>query len=60
MRTSIAPRVDDFELRHFVDLMLRVNAGDYLIEAAVACVGWAKSPAVRIRSHNATGDLAHA
>jgi 5-methyltetrahydropteroyltriglutamate--homocysteine methyltransferase len=31
---NIAPRVHDFELRHFVDLMLRVNAGAYLIEAA--------------------------
>jgi 5-methyltetrahydropteroyltriglutamate--homocysteine methyltransferase len=31
---NIAPRAHDFELRHFVDLMLRVNAGAYLIEAA--------------------------
>jgi len=31
---NIAPRVHDFELRHFVDLMLRVNAGAYVIEAA--------------------------
>ena len=31
---NIAPRVHDFELRHFVDLMLRVNASAYLIEAA--------------------------
>ena len=31
---NIAPRVHDFELRHFVDLMLRINAGAYLIEAA--------------------------
>jgi 5-methyltetrahydropteroyltriglutamate--homocysteine methyltransferase len=31
---NIAPRVHDFELRHFVDLMLRVNAAAYLIEAA--------------------------
>jgi len=31
---NIAPRVHDFELRHFADLMLRVNAGAYLIEAA--------------------------
>jgi 5-methyltetrahydropteroyltriglutamate--homocysteine methyltransferase len=31
---NIAPRVHDFELRHFVDLMLRVRAGAYLIEAA--------------------------
>jgi 5-methyltetrahydropteroyltriglutamate--homocysteine methyltransferase len=32
--TNIAPRVHDFELRHFADLMLNVNAGAYLIEAA--------------------------
>jgi 5-methyltetrahydropteroyltriglutamate--homocysteine methyltransferase len=31
---NIAPRVHDFELRHFVDLLLRVNAGAYVIEAA--------------------------
>jgi 5-methyltetrahydropteroyltriglutamate--homocysteine methyltransferase len=31
---NIAPRVHDFELKHFVDLMLRVDAGAYLIEAA--------------------------
>jgi len=31
---NIAPRVHDFELKHFADLMLRVNAGAYLIEAA--------------------------
>jgi 5-methyltetrahydropteroyltriglutamate--homocysteine methyltransferase len=31
---NIAPRVHDFELRHFVDLMLRVHAGAFLIEAA--------------------------
>ena len=31
---NIAPRVFDFELRHFVDLMLRVRAGAYVIEAA--------------------------
>lgn len=31
---NIAPRVHDFELRHFVDLLLKVNAGAYLIEAA--------------------------
>ncbi|MEJ0078095.1 MAG: cobalamin-independent methionine synthase II family protein [Alphaproteobacteria bacterium] len=31
---NVAPRVHDFELRHFVDLMLRINAGAYLIEAA--------------------------
>jgi 5-methyltetrahydropteroyltriglutamate--homocysteine methyltransferase len=31
---NIAPRVHDFELRHFADLMLQVNASAYLIEAA--------------------------
>jgi 5-methyltetrahydropteroyltriglutamate--homocysteine methyltransferase len=31
---NIAPRVHDFELKHFVDLMLQVRAGAYLIEAA--------------------------
>src|SRR3954451_3006893 len=31
---NVAPRVHDFELRHFADLMLRINAGAYLIEAA--------------------------
>lgn len=31
---NIAPRVHDFELKHFVDLMLEVHAGAYLIEAA--------------------------
>jgi 5-methyltetrahydropteroyltriglutamate--homocysteine methyltransferase len=31
---NVAPRVFDFELGHFVDLMLRVKAGAYLIEAA--------------------------
>jgi 5-methyltetrahydropteroyltriglutamate--homocysteine methyltransferase len=31
---NVAPRVHDFELKHFVDLMLRVRAGAYLIEAA--------------------------
>jgi 5-methyltetrahydropteroyltriglutamate--homocysteine methyltransferase len=31
---NIAPRVHDFELRHFVDLMLQVNAATYLVEAA--------------------------
>jgi 5-methyltetrahydropteroyltriglutamate--homocysteine methyltransferase len=31
---NIAPRVFDFELKHFVDLMLRVRAGAYVIEAA--------------------------
>jgi 5-methyltetrahydropteroyltriglutamate--homocysteine methyltransferase len=32
--TNIAPRVHDFELRHFADLMLQVNAAAYLVEAA--------------------------
>lgn len=31
---NIAPRVYDFELRHFVDLMLKVQAGAYVIEAS--------------------------
>jgi len=31
---NIAPRVHDFELKHFVDLMLDINAGAYAIEAA--------------------------
>ncbi|MGH7073745.1 MAG: cobalamin-independent methionine synthase II family protein [Stellaceae bacterium] len=31
---NIAPRVHDFELKHFIDLMLRIRAGAYLIEAA--------------------------
>ena len=31
---NIAPRVHDFELKHFVDLMLKIRAGAYLIEAA--------------------------
>jgi 5-methyltetrahydropteroyltriglutamate--homocysteine methyltransferase len=31
---NIAPRVHDFELKHFVDLMLKINAGAYAIEAA--------------------------
>jgi len=31
---NVAPRVHDFELRHFVDLMLQIRAGAYLIEAA--------------------------
>jgi 5-methyltetrahydropteroyltriglutamate--homocysteine methyltransferase len=31
---NVAPREHDFELRHFADLMLRINAGAYLIEAA--------------------------
>jgi 5-methyltetrahydropteroyltriglutamate--homocysteine methyltransferase len=32
--TNIAPRVHDFELRHFADLMLAVRATAYLVEAA--------------------------
>ena len=31
---NVAPRVHDFELKYFVDLMLQVRAGAYLIEAA--------------------------
>jgi 5-methyltetrahydropteroyltriglutamate--homocysteine methyltransferase len=31
---NIAPRVHDFELKHFVDLMLRIRAGAFAIEAA--------------------------
>jgi 5-methyltetrahydropteroyltriglutamate--homocysteine methyltransferase len=31
---NVAPRVNDFELKHFVDLMLKINAAAYLIEAA--------------------------
>jgi 5-methyltetrahydropteroyltriglutamate--homocysteine methyltransferase len=31
---NIAPRVHDFELKHFADLMLQVRAGAYLIEGA--------------------------
>ena len=31
---NIAPRVYDFELKHFVDLMLKVRASAYVIEAA--------------------------
>ena len=31
---NIAPRVNDFELKYFADLMLQVNACAYLIEAA--------------------------
>jgi 5-methyltetrahydropteroyltriglutamate--homocysteine methyltransferase len=30
---NIAPRVSDFELKHFVDLLLQINAGAYLFEA---------------------------
>jgi 5-methyltetrahydropteroyltriglutamate--homocysteine methyltransferase len=32
--TNIAPRVHDFELKHFVDLMLQVQAAAFVIEAA--------------------------
>lgn len=31
---NVAPRAHDFELKHFVDLMLRIRAGAYVIEAA--------------------------
>jgi 5-methyltetrahydropteroyltriglutamate--homocysteine methyltransferase len=31
---NIAPRIHDFELKHFVDLMLKVRAGAFVIEAA--------------------------
>jgi 5-methyltetrahydropteroyltriglutamate--homocysteine methyltransferase len=31
---NVAPRAHDFELKHFVDLLLKINAGAYLIEAA--------------------------
>ena len=31
---NVAPRVHDLELRHYVDLMLRINAQAYSIEAA--------------------------
>ena len=31
---NIAPRVHDLELKHFVDLMLEINAGAYSLEAA--------------------------
>jgi 5-methyltetrahydropteroyltriglutamate--homocysteine methyltransferase len=31
---NVAPRLFDFELRHFVDLMLKIRAGAYLFEAA--------------------------
>jgi 5-methyltetrahydropteroyltriglutamate--homocysteine methyltransferase len=31
---NIAPRVHDFELKYFVDLMLKIRAAAYLIEAA--------------------------
>src|SRR5262249_26213889 len=32
--TNVAPRVHDLELRHFVDLMLRIGAGGYSFDAA--------------------------
>jgi 5-methyltetrahydropteroyltriglutamate--homocysteine methyltransferase len=32
--TNVAPRVHDFELRHFVDLMLQIHANAYSFEAA--------------------------
>jgi 5-methyltetrahydropteroyltriglutamate--homocysteine methyltransferase len=32
--TNVAPRVHDFELRHFVDLMLEIHANAYSFEAA--------------------------
>jgi len=32
--TNVAPRVHDLELRHYVDLMLRINAGGYSFEGA--------------------------
>jgi 5-methyltetrahydropteroyltriglutamate--homocysteine methyltransferase len=32
--TNIAPRAHDLELRHYVDLMLKVRAGAYSIEAS--------------------------
>ncbi len=32
--TNIAPRVHDFELKHFVDLILKVHAAAFVIEAA--------------------------
>ena len=32
--TNVAPRMHDLELRHYVDLMLRINAGAYSFEAA--------------------------
>jgi 5-methyltetrahydropteroyltriglutamate--homocysteine methyltransferase len=32
--TNVAPRAHDFELRHFVDLMLNIRAGGYSFEAA--------------------------
>jgi len=32
--TNVAPRVHDLELKHFVDLMLQINAGTYSFEAS--------------------------
>ena len=32
--TNVAPRLHDLELRHYVDLMLKINAGAYSFEAA--------------------------
>lgn len=31
---NVAPRVHDLELRHYLDLMMKVNASAYLVEAA--------------------------
>lgn len=31
---NVAPRVHDLELKHYIDLMLRINAGAYSFEAA--------------------------
>lgn len=32
--TNVAPRVHDLELRHYVDLLLQINAGGYSFEAS--------------------------
>jgi 5-methyltetrahydropteroyltriglutamate--homocysteine methyltransferase len=32
--TNVAPRLHDFELRHFADLLLRINARGYSLEAS--------------------------
>src|SRR5262249_32292073 len=32
--TNVAPRVNDLELTHFIDLMLQIDVGGYSIEAA--------------------------
>jgi len=32
--TNVAPRVNDLELKHFVDLMFKIRAGGYSIEAS--------------------------